>query len=303
MELPIGSIGFNDHKFGSEAPVSEELSVAVCQLTSVDDLPTNVAAIFGILKCLEANTPDLICFPENSLYLRIRDGDVTPGLEILDPSLRKLSDWAKKHSTVIHLGSVPLKHEGRVFNSSILLTADGAILDNYRKIHLFDVDVEGHKPVRESDNFSPGQESAVFFVKGWKIGSTICYDLRFSELFLRYAKQEVDVILIPSAFLVPTGKAHWDVLTRARAIESQCYVLAAAQGGTHLGVQGGIRATYGHSIIIDPWGIVLEESRLGEEGVGKADSFEARILRSVLSRDRIKQVRAQIPMKNHRRII
>ena len=304
MELSLSPIGVDNNEFGSEAPVSEELSVAVCQLTSVDDLQMNVTAILGILERLTTNPPDLICFPENSLYLRIRDGDVTPGIDISDPSLRRLADWAEKNQTFVHLGSVPLKVGGRIFNSSVLLTAQGEIQANYQKIHLFDVDVEGQKPIRESDNFSAGQSPVVFSVKDWKIGSTICYDLRFSELYLLYAKQEVDVILIPSAFLVPTGEAHWNVLTRARAIESQCYVLAAAQGGTHLGLEGGTRSTYGHSMIIDPWGVVLAETKPSDDRVSQidGDAVNARILRSVLRRDRIQRVRAQIPMKNHRRL-
>jgi len=161
----------------------------------------------------------------------------------------------------------------------------------YRKIHLFDVDVVGQKPVRESDVFARGTETSVFEIKGWKFGSSICYDVRFPELYLRYAREEVDAILVPAAFLTTTGRAHWEILLRARAIESQAYVLAAAQGGTHQGIKGGTRETHGHSMIVDPWGLIVEEIQ---------DSSEVRVARATLKVDRIEAVRRQIPMKNHR---
>lgn len=271
------------------------LSVAVCQLTSNDDLQSNLAQILGLLSKLESDVPDLVCFPENSLYFRMSEGKSIPGIEPGEESVRAVSRWAVANKSVVHLGSVPLRRSGRLYNSSLVLTPDGAVHDNYQKIHLFDVDVEGAKPVRESDVFSHGSEPAIFEIKGWKIGSSICYDLRFSELYLHYAKLEVDVILIPSAFLAATGKAHWEVLVRARAIESQAYVLAAAQGEDHKGLDGGGRTTHGHSLIVDPWGVILAETPAGF-------SEEQRILRATLSRDRIDRVRAQIPMRYHRRL-
>lgn len=277
------------------AETPRELSVAVCQLTSVDDVARNLQQIEALLAQLEANPPDLVCFPENSLYFRMREGTQVPGVDVHHPAFLELSKWSRRLGAVIHLGSVPLLRGGKLFNSSVLLTPDGALHDNYQKIHLFDVDVEGERRMRESDTFAHGQEPAVFEVKGWKIGSSICYDLRFSELYLHYAKIGVDLILVPAAFLVPTGRAHWEVLTRARAIECQAYLLASAQGGIHQGLQGGERATYGHSLIVDPWGEVLAEC---PETFIDSD----RILRARLRRDRIERVRAQIPMKNHRRL-
>lgn len=277
----------------SSKPVAA-LSVAVCQMTSVDDVSSNGKQILDLLKQLEGDVPDLVCFPENSLFLRLREGTSIQPIPLDAPEIRAISEWSRRHGAVVHVGSIPAEKDGRLYNASLVLTPDGAVQDNYRKIHLFDVDVEGHKPVRESDVFAHGEDIAVFQVKGWRIGSTICYDLRFSELFLRYAKMEVDAILIPAAFLVPTGKAHWEVLTRARAIETQAYVLAAAQGGNHQGTTGGVRSTYGHSMIIDPWGVVIAE--LPE------DFGDQRILRATLDRERIRSVRAQIPIKNHRRL-
>jgi len=280
---------------GASQAAHPTLNVAVCQLTSVDDLQANLRQILALLGHLENDIPDLVCFPENALYFRMREGTPVPGIEARDEILHAISHWAGRTGAVVHLGSVPLSRGGRLFNSSLVLTPDGAVHDSYQKIHLFDVDVEGAKPMRESDVFSHGEVPSVFTVKGWKFGSSICYDLRFAELYLHYAKLEVDALLIPSAFLVPTGQAHWEILTRARAIECQAYVLAAAQGEVHHGVQGGGRSTYGHSMIIDPWGVVLAMTPSGF-------TEEQRILRATLKRERIQRVRAQIPMKNHRRL-
>lgn len=286
--------------------VSPTLDVAVCQLTSVDDVQKNVEQVMALLRSLETSQieagsigteskiPDFISFPENALYFRLKEGEKIPSLSLDDSRLEPIREWSKKFGSFIHIGSIPREADGKLFNSTVLIEPSGAIRDVYRKIHLFDVDVAGHKPVRESDVFAHGAGPSLIEVKGWKIGCTICYDLRFSELFLRYAVLGADVMVIPSAFLVPTGRAHWDVLTRARAIESQAYVLAAAQGGKHENGEGNARSTYGHSIIVDPWGEVLETL---------PDDFgDRRVLRATLKQERLKSVRAQIPMSSHRRL-
>ena len=272
---------------------SRTLNVAVCELTSVDDLQTNLRSILALLKSLESDSTDLVCFPENALFLRVREGTKIQGISLEGSGFSELAGWSRANSCAIHLGSVPVEDGGKLFNTSVVILADGTIQSSYRKIHLFDVDVEGHKPVRESDVFAGGSQPEILTIKGWRIGSSICYDMRFSELYSKYAAAGVDVILIPSAFLVPTGVAHWEILVRARAIESQAYVLASAQGGEHLGVGGGTRATYGHSMIVDPWGLILAE----------VTSDQGRVIRCELRSDRIEQVRKQIPMKNHRRLI
>jgi len=300
MELQISWKSDCDNELGGS--VSEFLDVAVLQLTSVDDVSRNVSSILRVLASLESAPPQLVCLPENSLYFRLREGDRVPSIALDDARLEPLREWARRFRCVIHLGSVPRAvtdadspvDSGKLFNSSVVIGEDGAARDVYQKIHLFDVDVVGHKPVRESDVFAPGRGPALMSVNGWKIGLTICYDLRFAELFLEYARMGVDLILIPSAFLVPTGRAHWEILTRARAIESQAYVVAAAQGGVHRDDAGHSRATYGHSIIVDPWGEVIET--LPE------DFGDQRVLRARLSKARLAQVRAQIPMASHRRL-
>ena len=276
---------------------SETLSIAVCQMTSTDDVAANLGQIQEILATLGDQPPALICFPENCLFMRVREGQAIAPFSVASPEILILSQWAQKFNSNLHLGSVPIERDGRLFNSTLLLRASGAIEDIYQKIHLFDVDVAGHKPVRESDVFAAGEKPTEFVIDGWRIGSTICYDLRFAELFSQYARSGVDAVIVPSAFLVPTGAEHWHVLLRARAIESQCYVLAAAQGGTHHGSSGGERHTYGHSLVVDPWGSVVAEVPDGGSGGPGAG-----VLRVNLARARIVTVRAQIPMQNHRRL-
>ena len=157
-------------------------------------------------------------------------------------------------------------------------------------MHLFDVDVKGHVAVKESEDYQRGLKPCVKNFLDWKIGLSICYDLRFSELYSYYASKQVDLIVVPSAFLVPTGRAHWHVLLRARAIECQAYVVAPAQCGAHMGLNKDKRYSFGHSLIIDPWGEIVCEAGGAIPEVLQADLDKASILR----------VREQIPMQQHR---
>lgn len=269
-----------------------DLRVAICQMNSVDDAEKNFAQVLSLLS--QVQTPvDLVCFPENALYFRVTASEDVPGIEISDPRFQAICAWAKTHSAFVHVGSVPIKKGNKLGNTSILIKPDGAILESYSKIHLFDIQLEGHNPIRESDAFAHGEEPRSFQIGDWKIGQTICYDVRFSELYAQYAKDQVDVILIPSAFLVPTGRDHWDVLVRARAIESQCFILAAAQAGRHVSVRSqNVRETYGHSLVVDPWGRKLAE----------APANGTQVLFVTLSKQEIVKVRSQIPMRSHRRL-
>ncbi len=270
---------------------SETLGVAACQMRSTDEIDQNQNQINQFLKHFESDQVDLVSFPENCLYFRIDKSKKFDGFSKDDAYFSELGNWAKKYQTHIHLGSVPLKGKNsKLLNATIWIDRDGKINFPYSKIHLFDVDVVGEAPIRESDFFEYGSETSIVAIDQWKIGLSICYDLRFSELYLRYAKAEVDLILVPSAFLVPTGQAHWHTLLRARAIEAQAYVVAAAQGGEHSSKTNEKRYTYGHSLIIDPWGQILSE--------GADQSFVVQ----ELTKKSIEKVRKQIPMKNHRRL-
>lgn len=274
--------------------MSREFVIANIQLNSVDQVEKNLSQIEGLIEeIFSREKPRLICLPENCLYLRIVEGEKIEGMEVTHPALTRLAHLALQKNTYLHLGSVPLKIEGKLFNSSILISPRGDILPTYRKIHLFDIQLDNQMPIRESDVFTHGAGPSIIEIDGWRFGESICYDLRFAELYSFYAKNEVDVILVPSAFLVKTGEAHWHTLLRARAIESQAYVIASAQGGTHVARDQQKRETFGHSIIVDPWGMVLGEISELKEGY-----FIFK-----LSRSRIEQVRKQIPMKSHRRLL
>lgn len=237
-----------------------------------------------------------VSLPENALYLRLNDQEPIPGISLKDPVWDNFRAVAQSKNLLIHVGSVPLKSETaeKMTNSTVMVTPDGKVSSPYQKVHLFDIQLEGDNALKESDVFQHGKTPAIFQAGDWKIGLSVCYDLRFSELFANYAQQAVDIITVPSAFLVPTGQAHWEILLRARAIESQCYVLAAAQAGTHKSWKGHLqtRQTFGHSLIIDPWGKILAQGA----AVG------TQVLQVDLRKEEILKVRKQIPMAAHRRI-
>lgn len=274
------------------------LKVALIPLTSTDKVDVNVNKILQSLNQITTQV-DIVFLPENSLYFNFNK-KLDPSHAILDDdSLQPLKDWAKQHKTVIHLGGVPYKSGGGICNSSLIIDDNGKLTSRYEKIHLFDVDVAG-RTVRESDSFSPGKTPAVLEIKGWKMGLSICYDVRFAELFIHYHKQKVDAIVVPSSFLVETGRAHWATLLRARAIETQAYVLAPAQVGVHQSVLNPTlpaKTTWGETIAIGPWGDVLAKTASFDDKVGEGGPV-------VLELDpaKLDQVRAQIPLLHHRKL-
>lgn len=271
--------------------MQEFLDVVLCQMTSVDNVNQNLFEIQKKINEIKKHLPiDLICFPENVLFFDMDDGDSSYVFDKHDPVFSILGEIARECNAAIHLGSIPWRKNGSVFNTSVLIDTRGSVSAFYNKIHLFDVNLGENKSFCESAYFSHGEKPSVFQYKGWKIGQSICYDLRFSELYSQYAYFGVDLILVPAAFTVGTGKAHWEILLRARAIESQAYVLASAQSGIHVN-KGGTRHTYGHSLAIDPWGTILAEIQDAESSFVKVR----------LLKDNISKVRNKIPMHQHRR--
>lgn len=270
------------------------LKVALAQLNSNDDIQNNLKIIIQLIDeaALQTSKPSLILFPENSLFFRIHADDKVTALDLDSEVWQQLQKKSEQTGISLHLTTAILDHDKKVYNASVLVQPNLPLKITYRKIHLFNITLAGQKAIRESDVFADGGSPSVFEFQGFKFGSSICYDVRFSELYSAYARQEVDVILVPAAFLVKTGQAHWDALLRARAIESQCYVLAAAQAGVHRSAKGDMsRDTYGNTLAIGPWGQILQQK---VEGVGLVyvDILKAEIA----------SVRAQIPMKSHRRL-
>ena len=205
-------------------------------------------------------------------------------------ALQSLIAAAARHRIWVHIGSMPILNDGadKLANRSIIISPDGAIAARYDKMHLFDVDLASGETWRESSAYLGGEQPVVVQTPLGQMGLAICYDMRFPDLFSAYAKSGVDVLTLPSAFTVPTGEAHWHTLLSARAIESAAFVIAAAQCGVH---EDG-RQTYGHSLVVDPWGSIL------------LDMGDLPALACVdLDLDAIKRVRQQIPVHANRRNI
>ncbi len=197
-----------------------------------------------------------------------------------------MAELARRHRLVLLLGSLPERIPGdeRIHNTSVLLGTDGARLAVYRKIHLFDIDLPGMEPLKESKSVAPGSELVVAETPMGALGLSICYDLRFPELYRELTRRGARVLAVPSAFTERTGKDHWELLLRARAVENLAYVVAAAQVGDH----GRGRASHGHAMIVDPWGAILAQVA-GGEGVALAE----------LDFERQDRLRRELPVLSH----
>ncbi len=271
------------------------MKAVIVQLNSSEDIDQNIHQIQKIIKQFldshQPSQPVLFVLPENSLYMRASDKAVVKALAIDSSQIKQVQAFCDEKKIYIHL-TTALKDQNKIWNASVLLKPNQPPQITYKKVHLFDIQLNGEKPVCESDVFTHGETVTYFDLEGVRFGSSICYDIRFAELFSQHAKNKVDVILVPAAFLVKTGQAHWEILLRARAIESQAYVLAAAQVGEHHNLdRSQTRKTYGHSMAIDPWGSILELNK------DQAGCFQVEI-----DLEKIKSVRQQIPMSNHRRL-
>lgn len=243
-------------------------TVAVIQMISQPSVATNLTRARALLEEAACDGAQLAVLPENFATLGCGDQAALARAEACGEG--PLLPWLHRTSRELGLwllaGSLPLlaegEHTGRPCASSLLLDGDGHCVARYDKLHLFDAQVaDGRGAYRESDDFAAGQRVVVADTPVGRLGLSICYDLRFAELYSALRLAGAELICVPSAFTVPTGAAHWEVLVRARAIETQCYLLAANQGGVH---PGG-RETFGHSLIVDPWGTVLACAAQGEQ--------------------------------------
>lgn len=270
------------------------LRVAAVQMNVDDDPQANLAQALSLIEDAARAGAELVCLPENAVYMgdtRRRAGLAESLVEpFTGPLAAGLAEAARAHRIWLLVGGFPERAASadRPFNTSFLLGPDGTVRAVYRKLHLFDVDLPDGRAIRESTYTSAGEAPALAEVCGWMTGLSVCYDLRFPELFRAYAARGARVLFVPSAFTVPTGEAHWHLLLRARAVENQCYVVAPAQWGEH-GTTG--RASFGHTLIVDPWGTVLAEL---PSGVGW---ISAEL--DPLSQDAL---RARLPVLRHRRL-
>ena len=246
------------------------MRAGLVQLNASDDPEANLPETERLIRVAAAEGAGLVLTPEVTNIVsasRTRQNEVLRHEED-DPTLARLREVAVETGIWLSLGSLALKSadpDGRFVNRQFLIQPDGAIAARYDKIHMFDVELGGEESYRESKGYRPGERAVVAPTPLGQIGLTICYDMRFPALYRVLAEAGADILTVPSAFTVPTGKAHWHVLLRARAIETGCFVLAAAQTGTHKAMRGRVRQTYGHSLAVNPWGEIIADAG---EGVG-----------------------------------
>lgn len=269
------------------------LWVAALQLCSTEDVESNLERARDLIRQAAHAGAKIVGLPENFAYLG-SDGDHKLSLaeEIGDeaggPILSAMRSAARASGVWLLLGGFPERTAaGRIGNTSVLMDPDGRVRARYRKIHLFDVDVPGGQRFRESETVAPGDAPVVAETPWGGLGLSICYDLRFPELYRAMSAAGARIITVPSAFTRETGKDHWHVLLRARAIENQAFVIAPAQFGFH----GGKRASYGHALVVDPWGVVLGEC-------GDREGFAL----AWLDFEYQDQVRRNLPCLSHRRL-
>ncbi len=264
------------------------MRVGLIQINSQEDRAHNVARALELVAQAARGGAQLVVLPEYVTYLGRAEYQWDNAEDLGGPSSQAFAAAAHEYGVYLLAGTIPERTAttGKSSNTSQLFDPHGERIATYRKIHLFDVDVSGAGSYRESDTLVPGDEAVVAPVGETKLGMTICYDLRFPELYRTLALQGAEILAVPAAFTLFTGRDHWEVLLRARAIENQCYVIAAAQWGTHpVG-----RACFGRSMVIDPWGTVIAQAADGE-GVVLAD----------LDLARLRTIRRELPSLANRR--
>ncbi|MDJ1015999.1 MAG: carbon-nitrogen hydrolase family protein [Paracoccaceae bacterium] len=239
------------------------MRAALVQLTSSDDPAANLSVTLGFLRQAAESGAELILTPEVTNCVSISRSRQQNVLQTEDDDITLASIRAEAAGlgVPVLIGSLGLKGpaDGRFANRSFLIGSDGSILARYDKIHMFDVQISETETYRESDGYHPGAEAVVADLEGLPIGMTVCYDVRFPHLYRALAHKGARVLTVPAAFSYETGRAHWEPLLRARAIETGCFVLAPAQCGTHAAASGKTRRTHGHSLAVAPWGEVLAD--------------------------------------------
>ena len=270
---------------------SWQLRVGAVQLCSTPDLAANLATCRALVARAAAEGAQLAVLPECFAFIGRGEGDKLPHAESLEtggPILGMLRELATRHGIWIVGGGTPEIVPGdprRAYNTAIVVDPRGELAARYRKIHLFDVDIPGGATVRESDATRAGDELVVAEIGGVKVGLSICYDVRFPELYRgQVLDRGAEVLLVPAAFTAHTGAAHWHLLLRARAIEDQAWVVAAAQWGQH----NDKRQSFGHTLVVDPWGTIAGEQ---PEGDG--------VVMATLDGEAVEKRRTQMPCLQH----
>jgi nitrilase len=269
------------------------MKVSLVQMNSISDKAANIAAAEALIeRAVREERPDWVLLPEffdwagGSKADKLRNSERLPG----GPACEMARRQAMKHGIFVHAGSIMERIEGeeRIHNTSVVFDREGEEIARYRKIHLFDVTTPDGAAYKESQTVKAGDKVVTYDCEGVTVGCSICYDLRFPDLFQALAEKGAEMIALPAAFTLHTGKDHWEVLLRARAIETETYVCASAQTGSFT-VGNEQRHTYGHSLVADPWGHVVAKA---SDGVG--------VVSARIDKAQIKRVRAMIPVAEHR---
>ena len=272
------------------------MKISVIQTNSVHDKAKNIGQAKTLIEAaVAADRPDVVVLPEvwnyrgGSTADKIANADQIPG----GPAYEALQLLARTHKIWVHGGSMVEKIAGgsQVYNTTCVFNREGREIARYRKIHMFDITGPDGTPYNESASVKAGDEVVLYDLEGLKIGCSICYDMRFAELYLALAKRGADIIMVPSSFTLQTGKDHWEVILRARAIETQTYIVAPGQYGPFVDGEGATRLSYGHSLIADPWGHVVCKV---SDGIGYATAN--------IERAQITRVRGLIPVASHRKL-
>jgi len=275
------------------APIhASELNIASIQMVSTPSLNENLDTAERLIKAATDCGAQIAVLPEYFCLMGLRDTDKVNAREAAGsgPIQERLTSIAQENNIYLVAGTIPLeaKESNKVLNTSLVFNPQGVQIARYDKIHLFGFQTATER-YEESETISAGSQPGQFAIQlnevEWRFGLSICYDLRFPELYR--ALGQVDCHIIPAAFTHTTGKDHWEILLRARAIENQCYVLASAQGGLHLNQ----RRTWGESMLIDPWGEILSHLPEGEG-----------FIQGTLSKDKLKEVRSKLPALKHRKL-
>lgn len=272
------------------------LRVAAVQMNSHDEVPLNLEQAEQLVAEAASAGARLVVLPEGFAFLGAESARARHAerLDAGGPIMSALRAWATRFQLSLVAGGLPERapDADRPFNSSVVVNPEGQIVAVYRKVHLFDVDLADGTSYRESAGTTAGQTPAVVPVGGFGVGLSICYDVRFPELYRAEVEQGATLLTVPAAFTLHTGRDHWHALLRARAIENQCWLIAAAQWGRHhVGGVASSRVSYGHSLIVDPWGTVVADC---SDGVG--------VIVANITVERVEQVRTRVPCLLNRRL-
>lgn len=264
------------------------MKAAVVQVHIEENLEENIATCIDLVGQAAAAGADLIVLPEAIDYLGDKEGVPSIKSDIPGPVSDRFAAAARDHGVWLLAGSIHENIPGgdRTYNTSVLFDRSGNEVARYRKLHLYDVQIPGRVDALESATIAPGSEVVTADIEGHTAGLTICYDIRFPELYRELAERGAEIVFLPAAFMLYTGKDHWEPLIRARAIENQCFMLASGQQG--LSKNG--RATYGRSMIVDPWGTVIATAQDGN-GFAIAE----------LDFERLRKIRRELPSLANRR--